>query len=235
MIKVCNYNRNHAVKRRSTRKDGMMIYIGIDVAKYKHDFCVINKDGEILIPSTTMTNNREGFNYFLRIIEPYLKKDIKIGFESTGHYSINLKNFLRTNTLPFMEINALLVAMNKRNKTLRKTKTDKADAYAIAITLSEIPFECQNDKTERTGNLKLLCRYRRDLINSRSKEYVALGTVYDQIFPEFKLFFTNEFTVTALYLIDKYRTPQRMANLNSKSYETIRSLSRGRISNVKFY
>lgn len=223
------------MKKRSTRKDGMMIYIGIDVAKYKHDFCVINKDGEVLIPSTTITNNREGFNLFLKLIEPYLKKGIKIGFESTGHYSVNLKNFLRINTLPFMEMNALLVAMNKRNRTLRKTKTDKADAYAIALTLLDVPFKCQNNKLEKTHNLKLLCRYRRDLVESRSKEYITLGTVYDQLFPEFKPLFNNEFTVTALYLIDKYRTPQKIANLNSKSFEVVRSLSRGHMTSVKFY
>lgn len=38
-----------------------MIYVGIDVAKDKHDCFAINSDGEILIEKLTITNNSDGF------------------------------------------------------------------------------------------------------------------------------------------------------------------------------
>ena len=38
-----------------------MIYVGIDVAKSKHDCCITNSDGEILAGPFTITNNKEGF------------------------------------------------------------------------------------------------------------------------------------------------------------------------------
>ena len=37
-----------------------MIYVGIDVAKDKHDCFITNSDGEILFKSFTISNNREG-------------------------------------------------------------------------------------------------------------------------------------------------------------------------------
>ena len=38
-----------------------MIYVGIDVAKDKHDCFITNSDGEVLFKSFTIANNREGF------------------------------------------------------------------------------------------------------------------------------------------------------------------------------
>ena len=39
-----------------------MIYVGIDVAKDKHDCFAMNSDGEILIERMTIQNNFDGFN-----------------------------------------------------------------------------------------------------------------------------------------------------------------------------
>ena len=39
----------------------LMIYVGIDVAKDKHDCFITNSDGEVLFKSFTISNNREGF------------------------------------------------------------------------------------------------------------------------------------------------------------------------------
>ena len=39
----------------------LMIYVGIDVAKDKHDCFITNSDGEVLFKSFTIPNNRAGF------------------------------------------------------------------------------------------------------------------------------------------------------------------------------
>lgn len=38
-----------------------MIYVGIDVAKDKHDCFITNSNGEVLFKSFTIPNNRAGF------------------------------------------------------------------------------------------------------------------------------------------------------------------------------
>ena len=54
------------------------------------------------------------------------------------------------------------------------------------------------------------------------------------MFPEFKPFFDGRFSVTALYILSNYLSPEKISNMNSKSYETLRKLSRGRFSTVDF-
>ena len=39
-----------------------MIYVGIDVAKNKHDCFITNSDGEVLFKPFTISNNLEGFD-----------------------------------------------------------------------------------------------------------------------------------------------------------------------------
>ena len=39
-----------------------MIYVGIDVAKDKHDCCILGSDGEILFSSFTIQNTLQGFD-----------------------------------------------------------------------------------------------------------------------------------------------------------------------------
>ena len=40
----------------------LMIYVGIDVAKDKHDCFITNSDGEVLFQVFTLLNNRNGFD-----------------------------------------------------------------------------------------------------------------------------------------------------------------------------
>ena len=42
-----------------------MIYVGIDVAKDKHDCFITNSDGEVLFKVFTITNTLDGFDKLL--------------------------------------------------------------------------------------------------------------------------------------------------------------------------
>ena len=73
-----------------------MIYVGIDVAKDKHDCFITDSDGEILFPVFTIQNNRDGFDdLFAKILS--ISSDfsnIKVGLEATGHYSYIYGTFI---------------------------------------------------------------------------------------------------------------------------------------------
>ena len=116
-----------------------MIYVGIDVAKEKHDCCILGPGGEVLRDSFTFANNRGGFNDLLAAIRTLLKErsrdEVRAGLEATGHYSTNLVAFLRGNGFEPVVLNPLSVSLFRKSQTLRKTKTDKADARFIAAML----------------------------------------------------------------------------------------------------
>ncbi len=46
-----------------------MIYVGIDVAKDKHDCFITNSDGDALFKVFTIPNNRDGFDSLFQRIQ----------------------------------------------------------------------------------------------------------------------------------------------------------------------
>ena len=73
-----------------------MIFVGIDVAKDKHDCFITNTDGEVLFKSFTITNSLDGFDELYQKIESVMEdvSKVKVGLEATGHYSYNLLGYL---------------------------------------------------------------------------------------------------------------------------------------------
>ena len=76
-----------------------MVCVGIDVAKDKHDCCILDSDGTIradciTIPITWMAQAAASNDSRL-----YQKvRQNKVGLEATGHYSYNILGFLLTMT-----------------------------------------------------------------------------------------------------------------------------------------
>ena len=106
----------------------MALYVGIDVSKEKFDACGIGDDGEKFF-SVSCPMNREGFE---KLILQWPKEEPRlIGMESTASYHIALFSYLTAKGYQVAIINPLLIA-NFAKLSLRKTKTDKKDAFVIA-------------------------------------------------------------------------------------------------------
>lgn len=210
-----------------------MYFIGIDISKFKHDCAVIDDSGEIITPSWSFTNDSEGFSQ-LKLLLDSLDSETRIGLESTGHYGMNLKLFLETNNFSFMEFNPLLINRFVKSKSLRKTKSDSIDCVMIARYLMTVEYKPYLSSLYHSEKLKSLTRFRDSLVRQRSRQLVELTNILDKIFPEFKPFFGGKFSATALHILANYSSPEKIANMNVKSYDALRKLSRGRFSTTAF-
>ena len=210
-----------------------MYFVGIDISKFKHDCAIIDELGDVITSSWSFNNDCEGFSLFRELLNA-LDGEKKIGFESTGHYGHNLKLFLEANNFSFMEINPLLISKFVRSKSLRKTKTDSLDAQSIAQYLMTVEYKPYPPSFYHMGQLKSLTRVRDSLVRQHSRQLVELTNILDKVFPEFKPFFDGRFSGTALYILAHYQSPEKIANMNAKSYEALRKKSRGKFSMVKF-
>lgn len=210
----------------------MIINVGIDISKYKHDYCIISNNGEIIVENDLFENNKIGFQYFLNQLKSYNKSEIHIAFEATGHYSLNLELFLIDNGFNFIKVNPLIINKFLKARSLRRTKTDKADSITIANYLMSVPYEPNSDLLYNIFTLKSLCRSRELLIRERSKFAVLLTNELDKSFPELKSFFNNKFSNTLLYILEKYTCAKHIASM--RDYETLRKTSHGKFSYVKF-
>ena len=212
-----------------------MYFIGIDISKYKHDCCIISAADQKVVSKVTIKNNKAGFNELLTIIHSLTNPaDIRIGFESTAHYALNLELFLENSLLTFMEVNPVLISEYKKSKTLRRTKTDSVDCESIARWLMTVEYKPHSKGFYHAYSLKSLTRLRDKLIRQRSFYLVKITNVLDHTFPEFKPFFNERLSKTALYLLENYGSAEKMARMNSASYEKLRSVSRGKFSPQQF-
>lgn len=209
-----------------------MIYIGIDISKYKHDCFICEDTGEIIVENLSFENNKKGFQQFLDLLKPYDNCNVRIGLEATGHYGLNLKLFLEKNNFTFMEFNPLLIKEFAKSLSLRKLKTDKVDAITITQKLMSVPYKPNSKLFYHTYSIKSLTRLRETLVKQRSKYMVQLTNILDIIFPEFKPFFNNRFSVTSLYILDKYKSIEKIENM--RDFDSLKSRSRGHFTYAKF-
>ena len=211
-----------------------MIFVGIDVSKYKHDCCIINELGKPVQPEFSFENNRAGFKKLLAALERCGGEEMRIGLEATGQYGENLMRFLDKSGHSFMELNPMLVRQFIRSKTLRRTKTDKLDAMQIASYLATVDYKPHPLPLYDVAELKSLTRFRFQLVRKRSQYLVSMTNILDRMFPEFKPFFGKKFTATALYILANYPTPSKISSINSRSFEAIRRASYGHFTMAQF-
>lgn len=164
-----------------------MVCVGIDVAKDKHDCFILNSEGEVLADVFTISNNMEGFNCLLQRIQicTTTQDKIKVGLEATGHYSYNILRFLLDNGLPTYVLNPLHTNLYRKSLSLRKTKTDRVDARAIAAMLrSDMGLKPYTDTAYHNEDLKSLTRYRFDKVRGRTKLKQSIARLVCILFPE---------------------------------------------------
>ena len=164
-----------------------MIFVGIDVAKDKHDCFITNTDGEVLFKSFTITNNLDGFNELYQKIESVMEdvSKVKVGLEATGHYSYNLLGYLLDKGLPTYVINPLHKNLYRKSLSLRQTKTDKVDARTIAsMLMSDVNLKSYSDTSYHNEELKSLTRYRFDKVKERAQLKQSISRLVCILFPE---------------------------------------------------
>lgn len=132
-------------------------------------------------------------------------------------------------------LNPIIDSRFRHSETLRRTKTDKVDAKLIAQVIASKDFSSYPLQAYHFPDLKTLTRLRDRLIKQRSLYLVMLTNQLDLSFPEFKEFFDGSLkSKTAQFILTKYGISNRIANMNSQSFELLRKVSYGKFSYAKF-
>lgn len=192
-----------------------MIYVGIDVAKDKHDCFITNSDGEVLFKPFTIPNNRDGFEtLFQRIlsVSDDLNK-VKVGLEATGHYSYNLLGFLLDKGCHTFVINPLHTNLYRKSLSLRKTKTDKVDSRTIAtMMMSDMNLKSYSNTSYHNEELKSLTRYRFDKVKERAKLKTSVSRLVCILFPELEKLVPSLHMVSIYALLAEFPSSAQIAS-----------------------
>ena len=192
-----------------------MTYVGIDVAKDKHDCYIVNSDGEILADVFTISNDQIGFNLLFQKIQsvaPDLSK-VKVGLEATGHYSYNILGFLLDKGLATFAINPLHTNLFRKSTSLRRTKTDKVDARTIAAMLaSNVVLTSYTATSYHNEELKSLTRYRFDKVQERARLKSSVARLVNILFPELEKLFSTLHMNSVYTLLSEFPGAKQIAS-----------------------
>ena len=198
-----------------------MINIGIDVGKFKHCAAVIDdKTGEVLIKQFFFSNDQEGFDFFYSKVKRYIHRRHAVGMEDTGHYMINLTNYLLEKKLSVKYINPR--STNLRRKELGiSAKNDKKDTLLIAEMLSEKKFWRSVSKSSmETSKLRELTRLYHQLQEQQNQDMNRLQRALDIVFPEVNTLSWTRYSKAYIQFLAAYSSASSIAS------EDIRNLRR---------
>ncbi len=209
-----------------------MIYVGIDVAKDKHDCFITNSDGEVLFKSFTIQNNKEGFNELYQKISSVTDdfSKVKVGLEATGHYSYNILGFLLDKGLPPFVINPLHTNLYRKSLSLRKTKTDKVDSRTIAtMMMSDMNLQSYSDTSYHNEELKSLTRYRFDKVKERAKLKSSIARLVNILFPELEKLVPSLHIASVYALLSEFPGANHVASAHlARLTNLLSEVSKGR-------
>ena len=187
-----------------------MVYIGIDIAKFKHFASVVSLDGKVIVKPFPFENSRQGFMKLLEEIENF--HDCLIGLESTGHYAENLIFFLYQRGYQIGVINPIQTDA-LRDSNIRKTKTDKIDTTLIVQCLMLNKYSLVTSLDINIIKLRRLSRFRLETIQQQTRIKTQLIGCLDIVFPELPSFFKGNLHLKVSYaLLEKYPSAKSIAH-----------------------
>ena len=82
--------------------------------------------------------------------------------------------------------------------------------------------------------MRQLCRYRDSVISSRTEIKLRIGTIMEQIFPEYEKQFSSLWVSTSMGILEKYLTPENIKNAPiDELFEIIKDKSHNRLTKAK--
>lgn len=209
-----------------------MIYVGIDVAKHKHQVAIINDEGEIYEDDFIIVNDRLGFQKLDTIIcriQYQTGQKCKLAMEDTGHYNAPILQFLRENNYQVYRYNPILVKEFSKVHTLRKTKTDKTDALVIAKMVMGDFEKREQIQNKITEELKELTRFRSRLGKHQSLLKTQYTRILEKSFPELATYGQVRYSGYMIQILKKYPSPKRIAMAHEKTLSKLLGVNNRRI------
>ena len=210
----------------------MVVSVGIDVSKNKHDCFIVSSEGEVLADVFTIPNNMDGFYALLEKIRACTtpQDKIKVGLEATGHYSYNILGFLLDNGLATYVLNPLRTNLYRKSLSLRKTKTDRVDARTIAaMLLSDVGLKPYTNTAYHNEELKSLTRYRFDKVKERAKLKSSISRLVCILFPELEKLVSSLHLATVYALLEEFPGAKQIAKAHlTRLKSLLENASKGR-------
>ena len=211
-----------------------MYIIGIDIGKNHHEASIVSPEGKQIGRSLRFATTHKGADSLMRFIFKNIgNSPCVFGMEATGHYWYPIYSFLKAKRYTIYVIN-LIQSDSLRKMYIRQTKNDSIDSFLIAEVIRFGQFGTTSMADENILAMRQLCRYRDSVISSRTEIKLRIGTIMEQIFPEYEKQFSSLWVSTSMGILEKYLTPENIENTPiDELFEIIKDKSHNRLTKAK--
>ena len=126
--------------------------------------------------------------------------------ESTSHYHLILFQFFSEHGYDVIVVNPLQ-SNSMKDFSIRKRKTDRVDAFKLAMMYRTKTLRPSQIPQTATRALRQLCRHRAELLNDVSSYKNRLTALLDQTFPGYDKVFSDVGGVTSCAVLVRFPTP----------------------------
>lgn len=197
---------------------------GIDVSKEFSDFCILTPDNTVFSRGKIFHHPASMDKLCKQLVmteQAFEKKPICI-MESTAYYHRILYRYLTNHGYKVIVINPLQ-SKYAANFNIRSVKTDKVDAYKIALLYSTMILKPSMIPDQTIQELRDLCRNRNSLNEQLIVAEERLRANVEQTLPGFNKVFSRLCSKSGLALLSNYASK---AELNEAGVEKIAEIIR---------
>ena len=211
-----------------------MYIVGIDIGKNHHEASIVSPEGKQIGRSLLFATTHKGADSLMSFIFKNIgNSPCVFGMEATGHYWYPIYSFLKAKGYTIYVINPIQ-SDSLRKMYIRQTKNDSIDSFLIAKVIRFGQFGTTSMADENILAMRQLCRYRDSVISSRTEIKLRIGTIMEQIFPEYEKQFSSLWVSTSMGILEKYLTPENIENAPiDELFEIIKDKSHNRLTKAK--
>ena len=211
-----------------------MYIVGIDIGKNHHEASIVSPEGKQIGRSLRFATTHKGADSLMSFIFKNIgNSPCVFGMEATGHYWYPIYSFLKAKGYTIYVINPIQ-SDSLRKMYIRQTKNDSIDSFLIAEVIRFGQFGTTSMADENILAMRQLCRYRDSIISSRTEIKLRIGTIMEQIFPEYEKQFSSLWVSTSMGILEKYLTPENIENAPiDELFEIIKDKSHNRLTKAK--
>ena len=212
----------------------IMYIVGIDIGKNHHEASIVSPEGKQIGRSLRFATTHKGADSLMSFIFKNIgNSPCVFGMEATGHYWYPIYSFLKAKGYTICVINPIQ-SDSLRKMYIRQTKNDSIDSFLIAEVIRFGQFGTTSMADENILAMRQLCRYRDSVISSRTEIKLRIGTIMEQIFPEYEKQFSSLWLSTSMGILEKYLTPENIENAPiDELFEIIKDKSHNRLTKAK--
>lgn len=188
------------------------LVVGADIAKKVHVARASDVRGLELGKPLTFDNSRYGFEKLLTWIQSIMIEqslnNVVLGVEPTGHYWMNLAQFLRHQGIQVVLVNPMHVKKTKELEDNNPTKNDRKDARVISQLVKDGRYSVPHIPKDIYADLRVGMNERDRLSEDLKRVQARIHNWLDRFFPEITDVFRDWEGKAALVCLHKFPCPQ---------------------------